>query len=230
MGTFDQALIREIGRSYGAAISNHLLGDKHARPVRLSGNSLGSLSGGYKYENELDRIISTTKIKGGTGNVTSAQNVSNAYFDLVNEAKTDSDISPNELLYLLKKYVVTRNFLIKLWEANIEIKSDKTDVIVSRIKGIDEFIKEMYLFTVGKEPVKPAFNKNDVFWILGTIVGLFIFLLPGFFIMFYWNKAKKQKLMVFNYIVLSQAYLKALFEFVDKETYETPLNLVINNA
>ena len=34
--------------------------------------------------------------------------------------------------------------MIKLWEANIEIKSDKTDVIVSRIKGIDDFIKEMY--------------------------------------------------------------------------------------
>ena len=26
---------------------------------------------------------------------------------------------------LLKKYVVTRNFLIKLWEANIEIKRNK---------------------------------------------------------------------------------------------------------
>ncbi|MEY4038097.1 MAG: hypothetical protein RIR67_407, partial [Bacteroidota bacterium] len=49
------------------------------------------------------------------------------------------------------------------------------------------------------------------------------------FMIYYWNKAKKQKLLVFNYILLSQAYLKALYEFVEKETYETPLNLVINH-
>ena len=229
MGTFDQAIIREIGRSYGAAISNYLLGDKHARPIRLTGNTLGSSSGGYKYENELDRIISTTKIKGSAGNVTSAQNISNAYFDLVSEAKTDNNISPNELLYLLKKYVVTRNFMIKLWEANVEIKSNNTDVIVSRIKGIDELIRGMYPITIGKEPIKPSFNKNDIFWIIGTIIGLFFFLAPGFFMIYYWNKAKKQKLLIFNYIILSQAYLKALYEFVEKETYETPLNLVINH-
>lgn len=62
MGTFDQAINREIGRSYGAAISNYFLGDKHARPIRLSGNTLGSLSGSYKYENELDRLIITAKM------------------------------------------------------------------------------------------------------------------------------------------------------------------------
>ena len=35
MATFTNAIIREIGRNYGKAISNALLGDKHANPVRL---------------------------------------------------------------------------------------------------------------------------------------------------------------------------------------------------
>ena len=37
MGTFTNAIIREIGRNYGKAISNSLLGDKHSNPVRLVG-------------------------------------------------------------------------------------------------------------------------------------------------------------------------------------------------
>lgn len=227
MGTFDQAIIREIGRSYGAAISNYLLGDKHARPVRVSDGTLGASSGGYKYENELDRQINTSKIKGGAGNITTAQNVSNAYFDLVSEAKSNS-ISPNELLYLLKKYVSTRNFMAKLWEANIEIKANNTEVIINRIKSLDEFIKEMHGQTIGKEPTKPSFNRNDVFWMLGTLAGLLLFIFPSFFIINAWVKAKRNKKLVYDYIVVSQAYLNSLNEFIESETYDKPFNIQIN--
>jgi len=35
--TFTNSLVREIGRNYGKAASNYLLGDKHSTPIRMVG-------------------------------------------------------------------------------------------------------------------------------------------------------------------------------------------------
>ena len=35
--TFTNAIVREIGRNYGKAISNSLMGDSHSTPVRMVG-------------------------------------------------------------------------------------------------------------------------------------------------------------------------------------------------
>ena len=35
--TFTHSIAREIGRNYGKAASNYLLGDKHSTPIRMVG-------------------------------------------------------------------------------------------------------------------------------------------------------------------------------------------------
>ena len=37
--TFTRSIVREIGRNYGKAASNYLLGDKHSTPIRMVGGS-----------------------------------------------------------------------------------------------------------------------------------------------------------------------------------------------
>ena len=37
--TFTNSIVREVGRNYGKAISNSLLGDKHSTPHRIVGNN-----------------------------------------------------------------------------------------------------------------------------------------------------------------------------------------------
>ncbi|MDC0126044.1 hypothetical protein OAI15_02130 [Flavobacteriaceae bacterium] len=65
MSTFTNALIREIGRNYGKAISNSLLGDAHANPVRIVGTPrfLGAGSGGRNYENKLIKLLKLMKLR-----------------------------------------------------------------------------------------------------------------------------------------------------------------------
>ena len=68
MGTFTNAIIREIGRNYGKAISNSLLGDKHANPVKIvsSQRVLCAGTGGRNYPNKLEKLLATYEIKGAT--------------------------------------------------------------------------------------------------------------------------------------------------------------------
>ena len=106
MSTFTNALIREIGRNYGKAISNSLLGDAHANPVRIVGTPriLGAGSGGRNYENKLIKLLETYEIKGATATFNVAQNMVNYYMDLVEEAQADNTISLSETSYLIKMF------------------------------------------------------------------------------------------------------------------------------
>ncbi len=65
-----KAIVREIGRNFCKTASNMLFGDSHSTPYRWVSNVkrgaevLGASSGGYKFENQLDRLIRAFQIKG----------------------------------------------------------------------------------------------------------------------------------------------------------------------
>ena len=105
---FTKAIVREIGRNFGKTASNILLGDSHSTPYRWVSNVkrgaavLGASSGGYKYKNQLDRLIRTFQIKGKLATFNSAQNIYNEYFKLVEEANADNNLSLSEVSYLLR--------------------------------------------------------------------------------------------------------------------------------
>jgi len=40
---FVRSIVREVGRNYGKAVSNSLLGNKHSTPVRMVSGHLGFL-------------------------------------------------------------------------------------------------------------------------------------------------------------------------------------------
>ena len=61
--TFTSSIVREVGRNYGKAISNSLLGNSHSTPIRVTG-SLGSGTGGRNYRHKLDKLCKTLEIKG----------------------------------------------------------------------------------------------------------------------------------------------------------------------
>ena len=153
MGTFTKAIIREIGRNYGMAISNFLLGDAHSRPVRITGSSrepsvpgaLGLGSGGRNYDNKLDKLLDTYSIKGPTATFNVAQNMVNYYMDLVEEAQEDSNFNILEADYLVKKYVHVRKELQTLEEALNELdKPDWGEKVLNKIDDIDSFIISLH--------------------------------------------------------------------------------------
>lgn len=143
--TFTKAIIREIGRNYGKAISNQLLGDAHSTPYRrVGGGDLGSSTGGYKYENNLDRLIQKFEVKGAVATFNSGQNIFNAYFELVDEAKADKIFDWHETAYLCQQYKRTVIVLNRISEALLELGSkDKQQKIAQKIIDMSAFIDEL---------------------------------------------------------------------------------------
>ena len=177
--TFTNAIIREIGRNFGKTVSNSLLGDTHSTPYRRVGSYsvLGRASGGYKYENQLDRLIKTFQIKGKIATFNSAQNIFNAYFELVEEANKDG-INYVEALYLVRQYDRTVKALNNISNALIELDDkDKSQKVNTKIIQLSDFMND--LDKVFKEiPVKHnAIPKTKINAIYGLII---IIILIGF--------------------------------------------------
>lgn len=144
--TFTSSIIREIGRNYGKAISNQLLGDAHSTPYRRVDNraTLGSSSGDYKYANNLDRLIKKFEIKGALATFNAGQNIFNAFFELVNEAKADNTFDWQETIYLCEQYKRTVIVLNKISEALIELgNKEKQQIIAQKIVDASVFIDEL---------------------------------------------------------------------------------------
>src|SRR6056300_1265767 len=116
MGTFTNAIIREIGRNYRKAISNSLLGDKHSNPVRLVSDQrvLCAGTGGRNYPNKLEKLLATYEIKGVTATFNVAQNMTNYYMDLVEDAQADGVLSLLETKYLLEMFRKTHKEMSRL--------------------------------------------------------------------------------------------------------------------
>ncbi|MDA9679625.1 hypothetical protein N9T96_01135 [Flavobacteriaceae bacterium] len=164
MGTFTNALIREVGRNYGKAISNALLGDKHANPVRITGTPrvLGGGSGGRNYENKLDKLLDTYTIKGHVGTFNIAQNMVNYYMDLVQEAQEDNQISLMETHYLIKKFKEVHKALGRIYSALNDLdKPDWAEKVNDKDLDLWNFVIELCdNFELPPEPSGWGFGKK----------------------------------------------------------------------
>lgn len=156
MGTFTNALIREIGRNYGKAISNALLGDKHSNPVRLVSKDrvLGAGTGGRNYKNKLEKLLATYEIKGPTATFNVAQNMTNYYMDLVEEAQSDGEISLLETHYLATTFAKCHKEMGRLYVALNDLnKADWANKVNDKNKDLWDFILELQSnFQVPEKP------------------------------------------------------------------------------
>lgn len=140
--TFTNSIVREIGRNYGKAISNSLMGDSHSTPVRVAGYN--SSSKGTKYDSKLDAYLNKFEIKGKTATFNQGQNIYNAFFELVEEAKVDGEIDLFDINYLAKKVVDTTKGLNKVETALKELGDDKNAELIAQKKtDLYEFIEEL---------------------------------------------------------------------------------------
>lgn len=164
MSTFTNAIIREVGRNYGKAISNALLGDKHSNPVRIVGQQrpLGAGTGGRNYPNKLEKLLATYEIKGHTATFNVAQNMVNYYMDLVEEAQADGVVSLLETSYLLDLFAKCHKQLGRLYTALKDLdKSDWADKVNQKDLDLWDFILEMHSeFVVPEKPSSWRFGKK----------------------------------------------------------------------
>ncbi len=157
--TFTNSIVREIGRNYGKAISNSLMGDSHSSPVRVSGAS--SASKGEKYDSKLDAYLNKFEIKGKTATFNQGQNMFNAFFELVEEAKVDGEIDLFEINYLTKKVVDTTKGLNKVEAALRELGDDKNaELIAEKKTDLYEFVEELDNGIIIEDLTVPSFGKK----------------------------------------------------------------------
>jgi hypothetical protein len=157
--TFTNSIVREIGRNYGKAISNSLMGDTHTSPIRVVGSN--SISRGKKYESKLDAYLNKFEIKGKTATLNQGQNMYNAFFELVEEAKVDGEIDLFDINYLAKKVVDTTKGLNKVEEALRELSDDKNaDLIAQKKTDLYEFIEELDNGINIEDLIEPSFGKK----------------------------------------------------------------------
>lgn len=142
--TFTNSIVREIGRNYGKAISNSLLGDKHSTPHRLVGSTAIDRKRGRVYQNDLDKAIKKFEIKGFQATFNQALNIHSEYFELVDEANADGAIDLNELLFLIKSSKLAIPTLERAKGALIDYdKQDLADKVEAKITDISDFIKTL---------------------------------------------------------------------------------------
>lgn len=139
---FVKSVVREVGRNYGKAISNSLLGDRHSTPVRMVGSSGNTIIQASKrgYKNSLHKICKTWTIKGHVATFNVAQNMYKSFFDLVEEAQKDG-LELVEIIDLMEDYVMMRNQLNKVRQALIQL--EKPD-LESKIDDMDDNMLEFW--------------------------------------------------------------------------------------
>ena len=133
---FVKSVVREVGRNYGKAISNSLLGDRHSTPVRMVGGSSNTTTNTSKrgYKNTLHKICKTWTIKGHIATFNVAQNMYKSFFDLVEEAQQDG-LELIEIIDLMEDYIMMRNQLNKVRQALIQL--EKPD-LESKVDNMDD--------------------------------------------------------------------------------------------
>lgn len=189
--TFTNSIVREIGRNYGKALSNSILGDKHSTPVRVVGGNQNDISRrrGTKYENKLDEYISKLEIKGKVATFNQGQNIYNSYFELVEEANSDGVIDLNELVFLVKKYSPTKKSLELISKSLIELDDNsKSSVINEKINDLDDFLRELLNGLNQEEFIKPNIFSSKT--LIGFLLSLFcldrVFLFPKQWHSYFW--------------------------------------------
>jgi hypothetical protein len=144
---FVNSMVREVGRNYGKAVSNKLLGDKHSTPYRRVG---GGQSQGYtasasakKRMSNLDRQINNfTRKTTERSTVTQALNLYDAYFAEVHEAQAAGgaiDLAEAEFLVQKSKEVV-RLINSSLEQLKVLDKTDNVELLEQKKQEVKDFI------------------------------------------------------------------------------------------
>ena len=139
---FIKSIVREVGRNYGKAVSNSLLGDKHSTPIRMAGDNTSSNgnSSRNKYKNPLLKICKTWIIKGPTATFNVAQNMYKSFFDLVEEAQEDG-LELAEIINLMEDFVVMRKELNKVRKALLQLEKPELE---KKVDSMDDNILEFW--------------------------------------------------------------------------------------
>lgn len=135
--TFTRSLVREVGRNYGKAISNSLLGDKHSTPIRMVSNSDVTRQRGRIYDNDFDKAIKKFEIKGHTATFNQVLNIHSAFFVLVDEAMADGVIDLTEMSFLVQQIPRGTSVLQRAQDALLDL--DKPDLAKKAQEKIEDF-------------------------------------------------------------------------------------------
>ncbi len=156
--TFVRSMVREVGRNYGKAMSNTLLGDKHSTPYRRVGSGAAQ-AGGYspgasakKRMSKLEKHIKDfTRKTTERSMVSQALNIYDAYFEEVDEAQNNGGaIDLAEAMFIVEKsHDVRRCISVSIEQLevlkktdNVPLLKEKEEDIANLVSGIDQSLKE----------------------------------------------------------------------------------------
>lgn len=177
--TFTNAIVREIGRNYGKAISNSLMGDSHSTPVRMVGGDVSRMRG-RTYRNKLDEAIEKFTVKGTVATFNAGINVHTQYFSLVEEANADNVLDIGEAQYLMSEVPRVVRTLEQIKSVMLDNSDQgRADKIQEKISEVIDFAKLVHdSIEVEKFPVVVENEKLKKAGLL-SIVGLDLWLLKG---------------------------------------------------
>lgn len=147
--SFVNSMVREVGRNYGKAISNRLLGDKHSTPYRRVGGgsapnaSYTASAPAKKRMSNLERLLNNfTRKTTEKSTVTQALNLYDAYFTEVHEAQAAGgaiDLAEAEFLVQKSKEVI-RLINSSLEQLTVVNKMDNAPLLEQKKQEIKDFI------------------------------------------------------------------------------------------
>jgi hypothetical protein len=177
--TFTNAIVREIGRNYGKAISNSLMGDSHSTPVRMVGGDVSRMRG-RTYRNKLDEAIEKFTVKGTVATFNAGINIHTQYFSLVEEANADNVLDIGETQYLMSEVPKVVRTLEQIKSVMLDNSDQvRADKVQEKIGEVLDFAKLVHgSIQVEKFPVVVEDGKLRVAGLL-TILGLDRWVLKG---------------------------------------------------
>jgi len=221
--TFTNAIIREIGRNYGKAISNQIMGNSHATPISMT----GSRSGNRKYESKLDELIQKLSIKGKVATLNQGQNIHIEFFSIVEEYNKDGIIDISEFYSLASYIPKVVKALNTIQTALTEFEDTKgIELMNSKIQDVQDFkntlIESFEAAINDKDWQNPVKQKSKTAMLLSLIsldrIYLYsknwksylppMFLVLLFYILFFDSNDKRFELTASNFIA---AWLEFIF-------------------
>ena len=177
--TFTNAIVREIGRNYGKAISNSLMGDSHSTPVRMVGGDVSRMRG-RTYRNKLDEAIEKFTVKGTVATFNAGINIHTQYFSLVEEANADNVLDIGETQYLMSEVPKVVRTLEQIKSVMLDNSDQvRADKVQEKIGEVLDFAKLVHgSIQVEKFPVVVEDGKLRMAGLL-TILGLDRWVLKG---------------------------------------------------
>ena len=172
--TFTRSIVREIGRNYGKAASNYLLGDKHSTPIRMVGGSQDvSRKRGRVYDNDYDKALKKFEIKGAQATFTQVLNIHSEYFSLVEEANADNVIDLNEMSFLVREIPRGISALEKAKSGLVDLgKQDFADKTDEKIESFKEFMKSLDGALIIEDLPPTKFNPIAFLFFFLSFIGL----------------------------------------------------------